>query len=216
LKKLKSSRLWKNRYIRIAIVAFLVVMCIVAFWFCLKVALKSEYPLLPVDAGSMKPTLNIGDLIIVQGMSDASEIKAEKPDGDIIVFRRPSNPDAVIIQRAINKTLVDGVWYFRTQEDNASSPAWWNMGQNAEDTWGDGYFHQKFLIGKVVGKIPYLGYVSMCVSAFLRTPEAMFLVIVLLCFVILLKYPSLLKKKLEPKAKTVSLRLYKYVAINDS
>jgi signal peptidase I len=203
LKRLKSSRLWKKRYIRIAISALLVLISIIAFWFCLKVTLKSEYPLLPIDAGGMKSTLNIGDLIIVQGVSDASEIEAEKPDGDIIVFRKPINPDELIVQRAINKTVVDGVWYFRTQEDNASSPYRCSKGLNAEDTWGDGYFHQKFLIGKVVGKIPYLGYISMYVSAFLRTPEAMFLVIVLLCFVILLKYPSLLKKKLKPQTKAL-------------
>lgn len=202
MKRLKSSRLWKNRYIKIVVLVLLVLTGIIAFWFCLKTAFKSEYPLLPIDAGSMKPTLNIGDLIVVQGFSDTSEIKAEKPDGDIIVFRRPSNPDELIVQRAINKTLVDGFWYFRTQADNASSPFWWR-GQNVEDTWGDGYFHQKFLIGKVVGKIPYLGYIPMYVSAFLRTPEAMFLVIVLLCFVILLKYPSLLKKKLKPQVKAL-------------
>lgn len=80
LKRLKSSRLWKKSYIKIVVLVLLVLTGIIAFWFCLKAALKSEYPLLPIDAGSMKPTLNIGDLIVVQGLSDASEIKAaEKP-----------------------------------------------------------------------------------------------------------------------------------------
>jgi len=144
----------------------------------------------------MKPTLNIGDLIVVQGFSDISEINVgEKPDGDIIVFRRPSNPDQLTVERAINKTLVGDVWYFRTQE-------WWSEGQNAEDTWGGG-FHQKFLIGKVVGKIPYLGYIPLYVSAFLRSPEAMFLFIVLMFLVILMKYPSLLKRKLKPQTKAL-------------
>lgn len=140
---------------------------------------------------------------------EAKLLSQSKSDGDIIVFRRPSNPDELIVQRAINKTLVDGFWYFRTQEDNASSPlAWWS-GQNVEDTW-EGSFHQKFLIGKVVGTIPYLGYIPLYVSAFLRTPEAMFLVIVLLCFVILLKYPSLLKKKLKPQTKALFMRIERY------
>jgi len=203
LKRLKSSRLWKNCYIKIAISMLVVLSSIIAFWFCLKAALKSEYPLLPVDAGSMNPTLNVGDLVIVQGLSDASEIKAEKPDGDIIVFRRPSNPDELLVQRAINKTLVDGVWYFRTQADNASSPYWVYEGLYAEDTWEGGYFHEKFLIGKVVGKTPYLGYIPLYMNVFLRTPEAMFLLIVLLCLLILLKYPSLLKKKLKPQTKAL-------------
>ena len=179
-----------------------VLISIVAFWFCLKAALKSEYPLLPIDTGGMKPTLNIGDLVVVLGLSDASEIKAEKLDGDIIVFRKPSNPDELLVQRAINKTLVDDVWYLRTQEDIALSPYSVYGGLNAGDTWGGG-FHEKFLIGKVVGNIPYLGYIPLCVSAFLRTPEAMFLFIVLMCLIILIKYPSLLKKRLKPQTKAL-------------
>ena len=180
-----------------------VLISLIAFWFCLRAAFKSEYPLLPVDAGSMEPALNVGDLAIVQGLSDASEIKAEQPDGDIIVFRNPSNPDELIVQRAINKTPVDGVWYFRTQADNAPQPARWSLGLKVEDTWGDGYFHQKFLIGKIVGKLPYLGYIPLYVSAFLRSPLAMFLFIVLMFLIILIKYPSLLKKKLKPQAKAL-------------
>jgi len=203
LKRLKLSRLWKNRYIRIVISLLVVLTSIVAFWICLKVALKSEYPLLPIDAGSMEPALNVGDLIVVQGFSDVSEINVgEKPDGDIIVFRKPSNPDELLVQRAINKTLVDDVWYLRTQEDIALSPYSVYGGLNAGDTWGGG-FHEKFLIGKVVGKIPYLGYIPLCVSAFLRTPEAMFLFIVLMCLIILIKYPSLLKKRLKPQTKAL-------------
>jgi len=197
LTRLKSSRLWKKGYVRTAFLVFIVLISVVAFWFCLRAAFRSEYPLLPIDAGGMRPTLNIGDLVVVLGLSDASEIKVgEKTEGDIIVFRRPSNPDELVVQRAINKTLVDGAWYIRTQGDNASSPTWWSMGQNAEDTWG-GLFHERFLIGKVVGKIPYLGYIPMCVGAFLRTPAAMFIFVVLMFLVILVKYPSLFKKKAE-------------------
>jgi len=198
LKGLKSSRLRKHSYVRTAILGLVVLSSVIVFWFGLRFAFKSEYPLLPIDVGNMRPTLNIGDLVIVLGLSDASEIKVgEKNEGDIIVFRRPSNPDELIVQRAINKTLVDGVWYVRTQGDNASSPAWWSEGQNAGDTWGDGLFHEKFLIGKVVGKIPYLGYIPMCLGAFLRTPAAMFLFIALIFLVILIKYPSLLKRRVE-------------------
>jgi len=146
----------------------------------------------------MRPTLNIGDLVVIQGSSDVSEIKAsEKPQGDIIVFRRPNNPDELIVQRAIDKTLVDSVWYFRTQGDNASSPAWWIAGQNAEDTWGDGLFHEKFLIGKVVGKIPFLGYIPLYVSAILQTPAPMILFIAVILLFVLMKHPSLLKKKAD-------------------
>jgi len=170
---------------------------VVVFWLSLRAALKSEYPLLPIDSESMRPTLNIGDLVVVQGLSNASEIKvAEEPYGDIMVFRRPNSPDVLIVQRAIDKTPVDGVWYIRTQGDNASSPAWWSEGQDAGDTWGDGLFNERFLIGKVVGKIPYIGYIPLYVSAFLQTPAAMIIFIALIFLVVLImRYPSLLKKK---------------------
>lgn len=198
LKGLKISRLWKNGYARATFSVLLVLGSIVPFWFGLRATFKSDYPLFPIECGSMSPTLNIGDLVVVQGLPNASEIKAaEKTEGDIILFRKPSNPNELIVQRAINKTLVNGVWYIRTQGDNASSPYRCSKGQKAEDTWGDGYFHQKFLIGKVAGKIPYLGYIPLSASVFLRTPEAIFLLVVFTFFVILLKYPSLRKKKVE-------------------
>lgn len=184
---------------RTAFPVLLILGSLVPFWFGLRATFKSDYPLFPIECGSMSPTLNIGDLVVVQGLSNASEIKAnEKTEGDIILFRKPSNPNELIIQRAINKTLINGVWYIRTQGDNEPSPARWSMGQKVEDTWGDGYFHEKFLIGKVVGKIPILGYIPLSVSAFLRTPEAVFLLMVFLLIVVLFKYPSLQKKKVEP------------------
>jgi signal peptidase I len=143
----------------------------------------------------MRPTLNIGDLVVVLGLSNASEINVAGKLGDILVFREPSNPEQLVVQRVIDKTLVNGVYYLRTQGDNATSPTWWSEGQNAEDTWGDGLFHEKFLIGKVVGTIPYLGYIPMSVNTFLQTPVAVFLLIMLILLVILLKYPFLLKKR---------------------
>jgi len=175
---------------------------LVPFWFGLRATFKSDYPLFPIGCGSMSPELNIGDLVIVQGLSNASEVKAaEKPEGDIVLFRKPSNPNEFVIQRAIKKTLVNSVWYIRTQGDNASSPAWWSEGQNPGDTWGDGFLHEKFLIGKVVGKIPLLGYIPLSVSTFLRTPEAVFLLFTFMLIIILLKYPPLQKKKVEPQNK---------------
>jgi len=204
LKRLKTSRLWKNHYVRLIFLVLIVLSSVVAFWFGLKAAFRSEYPLMPIDSEGMRPTLNNGDLAVVQGLSGASEIKAaKKPEGDIIVFRRPSNPDELLVQRAINKTLVDGVWYFRTQGDNATSPAWWTQGLNTEDTWGNGLFHEKFLIGKVVGRVPLLGYLPLYVSAFLQTPAAMFLFIALMFLVILITYQSLQKRKFKPQAKAL-------------
>lgn len=74
----------------------------VTFWFGLSVVLRTEFPLLAVNSTSMSPVLNYGDLIVVQGVTDVSEITvAPAPHGDIIVFRRSNKPDALIISRVI-------------------------------------------------------------------------------------------------------------------
>jgi len=205
LKGLKSSRLWKNRYVRTAILAIIVMGSLLAFWFGLKIVLRAEVPLLSVDSTGMRPALNFGDLVMVQGVLNVSEINAlSASDGNIVVFFKPSEPDVIIMRRAINITFQDNAWYIRTKADENKDPDRWPSGQNAGDTWGDGLFHEKFLVGKVVGKIPYLGYIPLYVSESLRTPAALFLFIALMFLVILcLKYPSLLKKKVKPQTKAL-------------
>jgi len=189
---------------------------LLAFWFGLKIVLRAEVPLLSVDSTGMRPALNFGDLVMVQGVLNVSEINAlSTSDGDIVVFFKPSEPDVIIMRRAINITFQDNAWYIRTKADENKDPDRWPSGQNAGDTWGDGLFHEKFLVGKVVGRIPCLGYIPIYASAFLRTPAAMFLFIALMFLVILMKYPSLLKKKTETKllkaqkfvSKTISITL---------
>jgi len=198
------SRLTRKRYVKATILVIVVIGSLAAFWFGLKAILRTEFPLLAVDSIGMRPALNFGDLIMVQGVPNVSEIKAvAAPNGDILIFFRPSEPDVLLIRRAVNITFQDNAWYIRTQADENPSPDRWGSGQNPEDTWGDGYFHQKFLVGKVVGKIPLLGYLPLYVSAFLQTPAAMFLFIALMFLVILITYPSLQKRKFKPQAKAL-------------
>jgi len=199
------SRLTRKRYVKASILVIVVIGSLVVFWFGLRAILRTEFPLLAVDSIGMRPALNFGDLILVQGVLNVSEISAvAAPNGDIVIFFEPSEPDVLIIRRAVNITFQDSAWYIRTQADENPSPDRWGSGLNPEDTWGDGYFHQKFLVGKVVGKIPLLGYFPLYVSAFLRTPEGtVFLFISLMLLVISLKYHSLQKKKLKPQAKAL-------------
>ena len=133
---------------------------------------------------------------MVQGVANFIEINvAPSPQGDIIVFSRPSEPDVLIISRVIDKTFKNDAWYLRTQLDTRNSTDWWISGLNFEDTWGHGFFHEKFLVGKVVGRIPFLGYVPLYVSMFILNPIAMFLMIVAVFLIVFLKYPFLFGKK---------------------
>lgn len=77
-----------------------------------------------VMSASMKPTLEVGDIVTVEGVLSAFEIDAEPQIGDIIAFYRPRGTE-IILHRAIEKFEVNGTWYFRTKgDDNVAPDAW--------------------------------------------------------------------------------------------
>ncbi len=173
--------------------AFLVIAAV--FWFGLKVTLRTELPLLPVNSESMYPTLNYGDLVVVQGVADASEINvATASENDIVVFRRPDEPDVLIISRVTDKIFKDDAWYLSTQSDTHSRPDRWISGLDSEDTFG-WFFHERLLVGKVVGRIPFLGYVPLYVGSLILNPVAMSFIAIVVCIILFLKYPFLYRKK---------------------
>ena len=184
-----------GKYRKVIILGIVFLVSVLVFWFGLKAILRTEFPLLPVDSTSMYPALNYGDLILVQGVANVSEFNvAPAPQGDIIIFRRPNKLDVLIISRVIDKTFKNDAWYLRTQLDTRNSPDWWMSGLNSEDV-QNGFFHEKFLVGKVVGRIPFLGYVLFYGSMFILNPIAMFLIIIAVFLVVSLKYPFLRGKK---------------------
>jgi len=185
----------KSSYWKVGVLGALVFSIgVLASWFGLGLVLRTNLPLAPVDSAVMEPGLNRGDLIVIQGVTNLSEISAQPVTGDVIVFHKPSEPGTIVVRRAVDKTVNDGIWYIRTQADINGFPDPWESGQNPEDVWGDGFFHQKFMIGKVVGKIPLLGYFPLIVNELVQTPAAIFLLVALVFLVVLIKYSSLLKK----------------------
>jgi signal peptidase len=139
----------------------------------------------------MRPTLEIGELIVVQGISDVSELRAApQPDGDIIVFRNPHDEGELIVHRAINKTqsAIDGLWYIKTKGDaNPSADPW-----SGTNTWNT-MISEKLLIGKVVGHVPYVGYIPL----YVRTPLGMVLLIVLILIIVFAEYIPFSSRKQE-------------------
>ncbi|MCD6530338.1 signal peptidase I [Candidatus Bathyarchaeota archaeon] len=119
----------------------------------LKVFLKTDYPLEVVISGSMIPTLQVGDLIIVEGGFSGEAIRASKTTGDIIIFPKPGNPEELIAHRAIEKLKGSEGFYFRTKGDNNPEPDRWLISEN-------------MVVGKVVGRIPMIGFLFMS----LQTP----------------------------------------------
>jgi len=193
----KLSKVLKNSYVEMAILSIILVGSGFAFWFGVKIALRTEYPLLVVASQSMLPTLDVSDIIVVQG-TNPSEIKAAPElQGDIIVFYQPYNWDIRIVHRAIKMVANnDGLWYFQTQGDNRlTNPgpdSWTGPG-----TW-NGMISEKLLVGKVVGVIPLIGNVPL----FIRTPQGPVLIILLFILMLFLEFVPELWRKQEQDRKS--------------
>ena len=148
------KQLWKNEYFQTVIMIIAMLVIVFGFWYGTQLVLNTQYPALVVVSESMLPTLNVGDIVIVQGVP-AAQINATYTIGDIVVFRRPtpSDPECRIVHRAVNKVQnSDGTWDITTHGDN--NP----IGSNEK-------FNSKDLIGKVIARIPYIGNFVLFVNA---------------------------------------------------
>jgi len=175
----------KNEYVRSLILLVIILVSIVAFWFGLRTYLRTGYPLLAVASGSMIPTLNVGDLIIIQGGLGGNDIVAENDMGDIIVFHKPNNPDDLIVHRAVEIKFINGTYYLTTKGDaNDRSCSW-------ETDFSVGYVE-----GKVIWVIPYLGHIPL----FVRTPKGMLIIVIFIVILVLLEFIiPLAKEKKSPE-----------------
>ena len=184
------SKTLSNSYVTTIILAAILLGGVFGFWFGLKAALRTDYPLLAVASGSMVPTLNIGDLIVVQGVTNVSEINAApRPNGTIIVFHKSNDPSELIVHRVIRSVFKNGGWYFTTQGDANSGSASWEI-----------EFPESLIVGKVVGVVPLIGNVPL----FIRTTQGMIFIFFLFIIVLLIEYiPEILKKN---KTKGQGLR----------
>ncbi len=140
------------------------VLGILIFREALTIALDTAYVFHTPISPSMEPTLNVGDLIIVQGVKGIDDVRANPYNGDIIVFRKPHSRNEFIVHRAVGKVrMPNGEVYIITKGDN----------NFREDPWR---VTQDMIIGKVIWRIPLLGYIKI----FLSTSVGMSLLIILL------------------------------------
>ena len=179
--KLKDAL--KNEYVKSLIFLAIILGSIMAFWFGIRTYLRTDYPMLAVASGSMIPALNIGDLIIVQGGLNVSDIVAEYGTGDIVVFYKPNNPSELIVHRAVETQGSGDNLLLKTKGDNNHSVDPWNVDDNS-------------LVGKVVGSVPYIGHIPL----FVHTPTGITIIIILIVILLLLEFIiPLAKEKKEPE-----------------
>src|SRR5208337_574444 len=123
----------------------------------LRVALSTDSPLMVVSSGSMIPTLNVGDIIIVRG-TDPSTVTV----GTIIIFHSPYDYSTAIVHRVIAIDNEGGQIFFETKGDNNAVADGWKV-------------PAANLIGVYITKIPYIGLLSLE----LRGPLGWILIILL-------------------------------------
>ncbi|MCS7095608.1 MAG: signal peptidase I [Nitrososphaerota archaeon] len=199
-------RICRNEYIRTALTLVLIFIVIYGgahiIYLATRLALRTEYPALAVASGSMLPTLNIGDLIIVQGV-DPENICADKLRGDILVFRNPYDPSELIVHRAVKLEKADGYYlittlgdYSRHGEKDQFSP--WNS---------------SLLIGKVIARIPYIGNLPLLFQAE-RGTVILLLAFIAVIFALMLFLTSAEEKPHEGNFKVGGRKIFQFAIAN--
>ncbi|MGQ9461412.1 MAG: signal peptidase I, partial [Candidatus Bathyarchaeaceae archaeon] len=155
MKRAKLAAMLRKEYVQTVILVIIMVVGVVAFWFGLRFAFRTEHPLLAVASGSMRPTLEVGDLILIRGVHNACQIyaapKDANPPGDIIVFHRPGDPKGeLIVHRAVRRINgTDGSCILKTQGDAVGFEDGWQVTDSD-------------LVGVYTGaKVPLLGHIAL-------------------------------------------------------
>jgi signal peptidase I len=196
--------LWKNEYFRTIVTILAVIVIVIGFWYGLRWGLNTNYPILAVASGSMSVsqpdpgwaspfarTLHTGDLILVEGVSDASDIHpGPPPNGTILVFH-DYQTDELIVHRAINETTIDGTLYFITQGDGNSVP-----GPPDYPNLPAGAVPIQDVVGKVVMRVPWLGYVALDMR---NSTAVLVVVILIIAFIIVESVASEVQHKKTDK-----------------
>lgn len=204
------KKLWKNEYFQTALTIGLIIIAVLGLWFGSRLVLNTKIiPALAVTSGSMcipydgacngwshpfERTFHTGDMVIIQGV-DAASLNANYPNSDIIVFQRPdlpeSNPESKIVHRIVSEEKINGKLYFHTKGDGNGAPdVWPNPPNTAVDYWQpdpsdpssthNGAVSQDFIYGKVIMRIPWLGWVSILAQQYFLLPVIVAIIVLLI------------------------------------
>ena len=221
------TKIRRNEYVKSAIVIAIIVSVVLGFFFGLQLVLGTAVPVRVVESGSMcipyggacdgwshpfGRTLHVGDIIIIQKINPA-DLNANYPNSDIIVYENPTDPTATpIVHRIVATYEVNGTLYFQTKGDGNSGDKWPAIPSPQEydsrTLWSSGQgVPQNLVIGKVVMRIPYFGWVTL----FLRNnPWGLPVIIGLIMLLVILEFviPIIRKQaNLNKKQKARMMKL---------
>ncbi|GEM_PF-2524519 len=140
-----------------------------------------------VKSGSMTPTIQVGDLIVVSPNSlinsPVPAITAKYKVGDIVAFREPSSPNVIVTHRVANAEIKDGQVWYQTKGD-------------ANNVTDQTLISEKNIIGRSQFTIPKVGQVF----AFTKSKVGYPLLIILpALLVILLEINNIFKEVSKKK-----------------
>jgi signal peptidase I len=165
------KKLWKNEYFQTAIIIALILLVVLSFWYGPQIILGTSVPIAVVPSGSMcipfgrdcdgwthpfDRTLHVGDIIIIQGVNPR-ELKTTYPDSDVIIFRRPDDPNVLIVHRILAVQEIGGKLYFTTKGD----------GNSVKDYWvgtPQGTVPEDLIVGKLFMRIPWIGHIPLFIN----------------------------------------------------
>ncbi len=130
-KDIPISYIKKRVYIEIYFLALLV--AILAYF----VSGYFRFYAIAVATGSMRPNLNVGDVVIVDQHKDYKDLKV----GEIIAYKYHG---IVVVHRLLNIVVIKDDYYFYTQGD-------------ANDAVDNYIIYPNMIVGKVNSKIPIIG-----------------------------------------------------------
>lgn len=223
----KSLR--KNEYFKTLVAVFLIIAVVLGIFFGLGYVLHTPYPVLTVVSGSMSipfdnpqnnydnnfwltlstpfdRTLSVGDIIIIQGVNP-KDLDTNYPNSNIIVFHDPDNPSELIVHRIVSAQTYNGQLYFITKGDGNGNP-WPQTPQTGFDPWDSNSppgVPASMVVGKVVLRIPWLGWVTIFVKDNQFGLSAIIAIILLIVFIGFI-LPSLRTKKPKQEIRTNPLR----------
>ncbi len=214
------TRIRRNEYVKSALVIGVIVAVVLGFFFGLQLVLGTAVPVRVVESGSMcvpydgacdgwshpfDHTLHVGDIIVIQQVNPA-DLNANYPNSDIIVYENPTDPtDTPIVHRIVATYEVNGTLYFQTKGDGNGDkwPATPSTGDyDSNSLWHTGQgVPQNLVIGKVVMRIPYFGWVTLLLR---NNPWGLPVVIGLILLLVVLEFiiPLIKGKKGKPEEET--------------
>lgn len=142
------------------------------------------YEFFIITSGSMEPTINTGDFIIISKI-DASQLKVN----DVITFKKDNS---IVTHRIINMKNENGEYYFTTQGD----------ANNVEDT---NTVTPSEIIGEYNFTIPLLGKIIL----FVQKPEGLAIIIAIPILLTLISRKintNKSQKEIERKNKRISYK----------